>query len=116
MNKPIRYILSCLTGTVNALFGAGAGLIAVPLFRKSGLGQKRAQASSISVILPLSIISAGVYYYMGYFRITDALYYIPFGVIGSLVGAKLMKKIPDKLLRKLFSLFMIYSGFRMLMR
>lgn len=115
--KNITVRLSALlTGLINALLGAGGGLIAVPLFKKEGLSQKQAQASAISVILPLCLLSTGVYYYMGYFSFRDAVGYIPFGLVGSFVGSFLMKKMPDKLLRKLFSLFMIYSGIRMLMR
>lgn len=116
MNKPVKYFLSCAVGLVNALFGAGGGLVAVPIFKGMGLSQKQAQASALSVILPLSVISASVYYYMGYFSIKDALGYIPFGIVGSLLGTHLIKKIPDKILRKLFSAFMIYTGIRMLTR
>lgn len=116
MNSLTVKLLSLLTGLVNALLGAGGGLIAVPLFKKQGLSQKQAQASAISVILPLCILSTGVYYYMGYVSFREALGYIPFGLAGAFAGSKLLRKIPDKLLRKLFSLFMIYTGIRMLMR
>ena len=116
MNKTIRFFLSLIIGLINALFGAGGGLIAVPLFRRNGLSQKEAQASAISVILPLTVISTAIYLYRGYFKICDALGYIPFGIIGSMIGPSLMKKIPDKLLKKAFALFMIYSGINMIMR
>lgn len=116
MNKLTLSLLSALTGLVNALLGAGGGLVAVPLFKKQGLSQKQAQASAISVILPLCILSTAVYYYMGYLNFKDALGYIPFGLAGAFIGSKLLKKIPDKILKKLFSVFMIYTGIRMLMR
>ena len=116
MNKVIKIILSVFIGFTNALFGAGGGLIAVPLFKSEGLTQKQAQASAISVILPLTIITAVIYLYRGYFNITDALGYIPFGIAGSLIGPFLLKIMPDKALRKIFALFMIYSGINMIMR
>ncbi len=116
MNKVIKIILSTFIGFTNALFGAGGGLIAVPIFKSEGLTQKEAQASAISVILPLTIITTAIYLYRGYFNITDALGYIPFGIVGSLVGPLLIKRIPDKILRKIFALFMIYSGINMIMR
>lgn len=116
MNKALKYFLSFCVGIINSLFGAGGGLIAVPLFKRQGLSQKEAQASAISVILPLSIISASVYYYFGYFKLGDALGYIPFGIAGTFIGTALIKKIPDKILRKVFALFMIYTGINMLMR
>lgn len=92
MNKLLTYLLSCLIGLVNALFGAGGGLIAVPLFKKLGLSQKEAQASAISVVMPLCIVSITAYYFMGYINFKDALGYVPFGVAGSFVGTRLMKK------------------------
>ena len=116
MKKPLKYLLSFTVGLISSLFGAGGGLIAVPLFKRQGLGQKEAQASAIAVILPLCIISAGVYYYLGYFRISDALGYIPFGIVGTFIGTAIMKRLPDKILKKIFAGFMIYTGINMLMR
>lgn len=116
MKKAIIYALSFIVGLINSLFGAGGGLVAVPLFRAQGLTQKEAQASAISVILPLCVISAVVYRYLGYYRLSDALGYIPFGIVGTLIGTVIMKKLPDKIMRKVFAGFMIYSGINMLMR
>lgn len=81
MKKAKMFIFGILVGAVNSLLGAGGGMVAVPLLRQSGLTQKQAQASSVAVILPLSLISAGIYwdnfalgnppcriYNIGYFR------------------------------------------------
>ncbi len=116
MKKALKYTLSFTVGLINSLFGAGGGLVAVPLFKRQGLSQKEAQASAISVILPLCIISAVVYRYLGYYKLSDAFGYIPFGVVGTFIGTAIMKKIPDKILRKVFAGFMIYTGINMLMR
>jgi uncharacterized membrane protein YfcA len=116
MNKLTKYFLSFLVGLISSLFGAGGGLVAVPLFKRQGLSQKQAQASAIAVILPLCIISSLVYNYLGYFSFSDALGYIPFGIVGTIVGTTIMKKMPDKILKKLFAGFMIYTGINMLMR
>ena len=116
MKNTLKYILAFIIGLINSLFGAGGGLVAVPLFKRQGLTQKEAQASAISVILPLCIISACVYYYLGYFKLSDAIGYIPFGIVGTFIGTAIMKKIPDKILRKVFAGFMIYTGINMLMR
>ena len=116
MSKYLQYFLSFTVGLISSLFGAGGGLVAVPLFKAQGLEQKEAQASAIAVILPLCIISSAVYYYLGYFRLNDAIGYIPFGIIGTFIGTAIMKKLPDKILKKIFALFMIYTGINMLMR
>ncbi len=116
MKTILKYTLSFTVGLVNSLFGAGGGLVAVPLFKRQGLSQKEAQASALSVILPLCIISAAIYNHLGYYKLSDALGYIPFGVVGTFIGTAIMKKVPDRILRKVFAAFMIYTGINMLMR
>lgn len=116
MNKIKSIIFGGITGIVNALFGAGGGLIAVSTFKSQGLSQKNAQACAIAVILPLCFISSAVYALNGYYEISDALPYLPFGLLGAFFGTKLLRKIPDKTLKKIFALFMIYTGIRMLTR
>lgn len=101
-------------GTVNSLFGSGGGLIAVPALKKYGLSQKQAQANSIAVILPLSVISVIIYIRKGYFMLSEGLVYLPFGFIGAFLGTKLMKKVSSDFLNILFSMLLIYSGVRIL--
>lgn len=116
MNKIKPLLSGFLTGLVNAVFGAGGGIIAVSSFRSAGLSQKKAQASAIAVIMPLSLISSAVYALKGYFNIGDALPYLPFGLVGAFIGTKLLKKAPDSTLKRIFALFLIYTGIKMLMR
>lgn len=105
-----------LAGLVNALFGAGGGLIAVSAFKGAGFPQKKAQTSAIAVILPLCLISSAVYTLRGYFSLGDALPYLPFGLVGAFIGARLLKKTPEVTLKKIFALFLIYTGIKMLTR
>lgn len=116
MVKIKNFILGFAAGLCNSLFGAGGGIIAVTAFKSQGLEQKKAQACAVCLVLPLCLISASVYYYKGYFALGEALPYLPFGVAGALAGGLLLGKLPDKLLKKLFAVFMIYSGVRMIMR
>lgn len=116
MQKIKIVFFGVLIGLINALFGAGGGMIAVPVLKSLGLEQKQAQATAISIILPLSIISTAVYLYRGYFEISEALWYLPFGFIGAIVGTKLMKKAPNKVLKNIFSIFMLWAGFRMIFK
>ncbi len=103
-------------GFINAVFGAGGGIIAVSLLKSMGLSQKKAQATALSVILPITVISAVMYYINGYFKLNDALYLIPFGLLGTAAGSCLMGKIPDRALRIAFCIFMIYTGVRMILK
>ena len=83
-------LIGTLCGMLNGLFGAGGGIAAVPLLKASGIPLKKAHATSLAVILPVSIVSAILYLANG--------------------------KIPDKLLRKAFGAFMIYAAVRLLLR
>lgn len=103
-------------GFVNGLFGAGGGMLAVPLLRHAGLEQKQAHANAVSVILPITLLSAVLYAVKGYVTVSDALIYIPGGIAGSVTGSLLLKKISPALLKRAFGFFMLYAGVRLLLR
>lgn len=109
-----RYaVYAALIGFVNALFGAGGGMICVPLLKKSGLDQKRAQATTISIILPLTIVTAAIYLFKGYVSFSDALPFVIPGFFGATLGCTVFKKLSSSLLCKIFALFMLWAGIRM---
>lgn len=114
MQKLTYFLAALLSGLLNGLFASGGGIPAVACFKKKGLKQKNAQATALCVTFLLSLISLLYYYYKGFLNIQDALIYIPFGIPGALLGSFLLKKAPDKILRKVFSLFIIWAGVRML--
>lgn len=104
--------LAC--GAANGLFGSGGGLIAVPMLENEGCDTKQAHATSIAVTLPLSAVSAFIYFRSGSLEPSRALMYLPGGMLGVIAGSALMKKISSSLLKKLFAAVMIYFGVRML--
>ena len=63
MTQPQKYtVTGTLAGLANGLFGAGGGLFLVPLLtRWAGMEERRAFATSVAVVLALSVVSAGVY-------------------------------------------------------
>ena len=103
-------------GIVNGLFGAGGGMLAVPFLKKAGLEQKEAHANAVAVILPITLLSAILYLVKGSVKFSEAWIYIPAGLIGSVLGTLILKKISAKWLKKIFSAFMIYAGIRMVMK
>ncbi len=114
MKKHGLYLSGVLIGLVNGLLGAGGGMLAVPLLKKAGLDQTKAQASSIAVIFPLTAVSAAVYLINKSVSI-DAVYpYLIPGAVGSVIGAVVLSKIPQKILKKIFALFMLWAGIRMM--
>ena len=106
-------VCGVLIGFICGFIGAGGGMIAVPFLKKCGLSQKQAQATAICVILPLTVLSAAVYLLRGYFRLWDAAPFILFGFPGTLLGTVLLSKMKNSLLQSVFSLFMLWAGFRL---
>lgn len=108
--------LGVTVGLVNGVFGAGGGMIAVPLLKKSGLDQKQAHANAVAVILPITVISAIMYLAKSSVALNDSFAFIPTGLIGSVVATFLLKRFSNKWLQKIFAVFMIYAGVRLLLR
>ncbi len=112
----MRGIGGLIVGLVNGVFGAGGGMIAVPLLKKSGLNQKQAHANAVAVILPITVISAALYIFKGTVKISDSLSFIPAGLVGSVIATITLKNISSVWLKRIFGGFMIYAGIRLLIR
>lgn len=106
-------IAGALGGIANGLFGAGGGLFLVPLFMHwIKLEEKHAFATSVAVILPLSIVSAVLYFMQGSLDFSVAVPYLLGGLAGGFLSGKLFQKIPISVLRRVFGLLILYGGIR----
>ncbi len=112
----ITAAMGIFVGLINGVLGAGGGMLAVPLLKKTGLDQKSSHANAIAVILPITIISATIYIYKDLVNIKDSLVYIPTGLLGAIIGTYLLKKISPKWLKRIFGSLMVYAGIRLLLR
>lgn len=108
--------MGALVGTANGLFGSGGGIVAVPMLEHDKTEVKKAHATSIAVTLPLSIISGIIYFNKGNIDVVYALKFIPFGILGVLVGAKLLIKLSSVTLKRIFGIVMIVFGIRLILR
>ncbi|MBQ7875763.1 MAG: sulfite exporter TauE/SafE family protein [Clostridia bacterium] len=102
-------------GFINGFFGSGGGVIAVLVLRKFlDVDDKRAHATALGIILPLSCASLFMY------KKAEVDFFIVLlcaigGAVGSIVGAKMLNKIPKKWLKIVFGTVMILSGVRMVL-
>lgn len=103
------------TGAINGLFGGGGGMICVPLLNKVLKEEtKVSHATAILLILPITIASA-IMYIMGGFFEGEAVLNTTIGVVvGGIIGALLLKKLPAKAVGLAFALLMILAGVKML--
>lgn len=108
-------ITGAITGFCNGFFGGGGGMIVVPmLVLLLKLSPKKAHATAILIILPISVISAVISIINGHY---DFAVGIPSGigvVAGGIVGALALKKIDNKVLVKAFAFVMLIAGVRLL--
>lgn len=107
-------------GIANGLFGAGGGIIVVfvlaKLFRDAFSDRRDLFANALCVIFPLSLTSLIIYSIRGNIN-TDGFgaYIIP-AIAGGIIGALLLGKLKDILLRRLFALIIIFSGVMLMVR
>ena len=107
-------LIGFFSGIINGLFGAGGGTVAVlALTLIFGISQHKAQATAISIILPLSLISGFIYYKNGFTTIDITFKVALGGIIGSYIGSNALNKIPANYLRKIFGFFIIVAAIRM---
>ncbi|WP_010248399.1 sulfite exporter TauE/SafE family protein [Acetivibrio cellulolyticus] len=117
MKKYIKYILIGLaTGLANGLFGSGGGTIAVPaMVLLLNEEEHKAHATAISIILPLTVVSAILYMSNNFINWNLTAKVMIGGIIGGYIGAKLLNICPSNILRKIFAVFMIAAAIRMIL-
>ena len=104
------------TGLVNGFFGAGGGMLLVPLLTGlCRLDDKIAFASSISVILPISIVTLITYAMQGSVEFPASLPYLIGGAVGGILGGLFFRRISAVMLHRLLGLFILWGGIRLVM-
>ena len=109
-------ILSGLgSGAVNGLFGAGGGMVLIPLlgFLTETQG-KGLFSSSIAVILPICLVSLLLTSLSGPIYWREALPYLPGSALGGLLAVHLGKRIPSRWLHRGLGIFILWGGIRYL--
>ena len=102
-------------GLVHGLFGGGGGMIIVPmLIGFLNCVEKKAHATAILIILPLSITSGLLYASFGTLNGSIALPVTIGVVVGGTLGALLLKKLSGKWVSLIFSVVMVVACVKML--
>ena len=113
--KAYMALTGALTGLANGFFGGGGGMIVVPLMSfLLKMKTKKAHATALAIILPITVVSAFIYFLSGNFDFATG---IPasLGVVGGgVVGAWLLGKLSAKWLTKIFAVVMLVAGVKSL--
>ena len=101
-------------GIVNGLFGAGGGMLLVPLLSAwCGVEERKCFASALCVMAPLCLVSLGVYALHGTLEAGESVPYLIGGIFGGAAGARLLRRIPVRLLHALFGMLILWGGLRL---
>lgn len=104
-----------VAGIVNGLFGAGGGMVLVPLLTTlTDITDEEVFPSSVSIILPVCLISLGFTIAGGNWNPDGILPYLIGSAAGGVAAGFLGKKIPTTWLHKALGLLILWGGVRYL--
>ena len=104
-----------LAGSVTGLFGAGGGMVLVPLLcLLTDLEEDAIFPASLSVILPVCLVSLTVTAFTDGLPWRQALPYLVGSALGGIAAGLWGKRIPAKWLHRLLGLLILWGGFRYL--
>ena len=102
-------------GFINGFFASGGGIVAVLVLQRFfSLEEKKAHATSIMIILPLTVAGVFVYTMAGFSDVPVILKAATGATVGALIGAKLLSKLSGKFIRIGFGAVMIFASVKLL--
>lgn len=108
-------IAGAAAGAVNGLFGAGGGMLLVPLLTiMTDLDEDSVFPVSVSVILPMSIVSLVIGSSGSGIPWQQALPYVLGSIAGGILAGVTGNKIPVKWLHRILGILIIWGGIRYL--
>lgn len=106
--------IGVLVGVFSGAFGVGGGLILVPvLVLLLGVAQKRAQATSLVMIVLAAATGGATYALAGSVSWGAAPALIAGGLMGTWLGTSIVRRTPDRWLQLAFALLLIIAAVRL---
>ncbi len=102
-------------GAINGLFGAGGGMILVPLLSVCGaIKEEEVFPSSVTIILPICLVSLSLSLNIQEFDWVSPLPYFIGSAIGGILCGIFGKKIPTLWLHRILGILILWGGVRYL--
>ena len=109
------YIAGICGGIINGLLGTGGGMVLVPLLTKcTDLNEDEVFPASVSIILPISLISLAFAWNASSQSWSATLPYLLGSAGGGIAAGLLGKRIPVKWLHRILGILIIWGGVRYL--
>lgn len=104
-----------LAGFINGFFGAGGGLLLVPMISLVAKDESKiSHATTLGCVLFMCLSSSIIYFIKKEFDLKFILVCGIGSVLGSLIGTKLLKKLKNNIIDLVFSLVLIAAGIFMI--
>lgn len=101
-------------GAVNGLFGAGGGMVLVPLLSAlTDLKEQEIFPASVSIILPICLVSLAFSFGSGV-SLRGVLPYLMGSAFGGIAAGVWGKKLPVKWLHRILGVLILWGGIRYL--
>lgn len=110
-----KVTIGLLAGIVSGLFSTGGGMILVPAFiYLLKLDATKSRGTSVFCILPMVVTSSFFYYKGNFIDWKTAFLCAAGGAVGGYFGAKLLKKLSEKIMKIAFTIFLFYVSYKMI--
>jgi len=105
---PKLLVIGLVGGLLSGLLGVGGGIVMVPLLVFwAAYGQRDAHAISLGAIIPISIAGIATYGVAGEVHWLDAVGLAAGSIVGARIGAGMLARIDERLLKIIFGLFLV---------
>ncbi|MEW6516156.1 MAG: sulfite exporter TauE/SafE family protein [candidate division FCPU426 bacterium] len=110
--------MGLIAGAASGALGIGGAILIIPgLVYFAGMDQKLAQGTTLLLMLPpIGLLAALEYLRRGEADWRAAIWICLGFLVGGYLGARWIGMIPDQLLRRLFGLFLLVIGLKMIIR
>ncbi|MDD5347620.1 MAG: sulfite exporter TauE/SafE family protein [Candidatus Omnitrophica bacterium] len=115
--SPFVYIaLGLVAGVAGGMFGIGGGTLLIPaLVYLLGMTQHQAQGTTLAILVPpIGLLAALRYYYAGHVKLDIAAFICIGFFVGGLLGADIIQRVPDLVLKRAFGVFLLAISLRMI--
>jgi uncharacterized protein len=107
--------IGLFTGGASGILGIGGGIILIPaLIYLCGFTQTQAVGTSLSIMLPpIGFFAAMNYYRAGNVNVKYAIILAVMFMVGSYITSKIAVGLPEPVVRKVFSVFLVIVAIKM---
>ena len=116
MTQMMCILLGLTAGVFGGMFGIGGGVILIPaMVYFFGLTQHQAQGTTLAIMVPpIGLLAAWRYYQSGNVKLGMAVLICAGFFIGGYLGASLVQKVPDLLMKRMFGGFLMLVALKMI--